>query len=919
MSDTTSDNLTVKTEISDDAMDMAIEAMFRLYTYPHTAVIREYVSNACDEHSTAGSDVPVGVSLRADRSEGTYILTVVDHGRGMNLDTLTKVYTQIKLSGKRDDESTVGGFGIGAKAGLAVSDEGFDVLTSTGEQAHLLRCRHVTRGNIANHIDVLDPEGIDTGTTVSVTMRMNGSTFTDVATMLHALAMVNDIEITLHDITVPDFMEPYVVRQKGDVSVLHHHAVLEGRIAPYDTQYCAVLALARAYRDEGLIVLDHYRDYMHAYDQFRVGGVAYLANTPYPMDFASSGPFENESLFFGLTDIPVDTVAVPRHRESLSGLDTSVLTELSIDAHNRVLDSLVEKFREPLIEKFDSVDYNNPAKKVLTDLIVESQFPATEEIAYSKGLVSLVISHILRQILDDTEATAVCEGVLVFSSKKAMESASSYGIIERPYLTNMASNIISRRSTAYTGPEPFAVICVPDLPASVNLTTTEISRIRHNLKRFMPDVFDEARGAVLTRSVPDHVWSASGLHHEIVTSRRKAPMGRGEDGEACHAPYNGQCSWRDLTSKIVRNTGSSARKYIRITLGDSHIDSVQEYVSLTLDEARERLEDDDALFVATSRALTQMRTEMNKNMEVQNSLPLVVANRLAGLAGSRKRDYMTGLNEDGHRLLSWNGISEIYIYADETASAIRKDITKTLIARIREFRASLPEYVEYANGIKTESCMQLANAHTLRQIASLVEASVNPTGKVVSRTCLSLDAIGMSETLTRGAKRHFSTHYDTLLDETLSGVSDVCIHRGPLDMTVSSKISKTLLESVLGSSERADILVSWCSVEDMRRRSFDPDPIDLEAMSKEFGGIEGIAAQIDGIALGEDPATYSSDLNPESPVLPFISAHIDRQLARFRRELDTMTTLFTGGTRTFEEILNAAREEIRVYNAESAS
>ena len=91
-----------------------------LYTRKALAVLREYASNARDEHCQCGKgEVPIKVTLPTFMKP---VLKVQDFGRGLSENDVLNVYTQYGDSTKRDTNVAVGMLGIGCKAGFCYTD-----------------------------------------------------------------------------------------------------------------------------------------------------------------------------------------------------------------------------------------------------------------------------------------------------------------------------------------------------------------------------------------------------------------------------------------------------------------------------------------------------------------------------------------------------------------------------------------------------------------------------------------------------------------------------------------------------------------------------------------------------------------------------------------------------------------------------
>lgn len=99
-----------------------LSSLTHLYSTPVLAALREYFSNAVDAHTDAPTEKKIRVDFLNTHKDGQKFLKVQDFGVGMDLEVMTKVYTQYGASTRRKNNKTRGGFGLGSKSGLAVSD-----------------------------------------------------------------------------------------------------------------------------------------------------------------------------------------------------------------------------------------------------------------------------------------------------------------------------------------------------------------------------------------------------------------------------------------------------------------------------------------------------------------------------------------------------------------------------------------------------------------------------------------------------------------------------------------------------------------------------------------------------------------------------------------------------------------------------
>ena len=90
-----------------------------LYGNRELAVAREYSTNAADAHVEHGVTRPIEVTLPSTLNP--YFI-VRDFGEGMDLETLTEVYTQFGISTKRKTNNQNGMLGYGSKVGVAYTN-----------------------------------------------------------------------------------------------------------------------------------------------------------------------------------------------------------------------------------------------------------------------------------------------------------------------------------------------------------------------------------------------------------------------------------------------------------------------------------------------------------------------------------------------------------------------------------------------------------------------------------------------------------------------------------------------------------------------------------------------------------------------------------------------------------------------------
>lgn len=144
-----------------------MDALGKLYSRPAQAVLREYLSNAIDAHKAKGGKLPaIQITLPETNTRNPYgssKLIIRDFGKGMNEEEFGSILSRYGASTKRDSNAMIGGFGLGAKSGFAVSDEFFMTSYQSGRG---LRVRIFKDALNQGYIDVIDrftsnePDGV---------------------------------------------------------------------------------------------------------------------------------------------------------------------------------------------------------------------------------------------------------------------------------------------------------------------------------------------------------------------------------------------------------------------------------------------------------------------------------------------------------------------------------------------------------------------------------------------------------------------------------------------------------------------------------------------------------------------------------------------------------------------------------------
>lgn len=156
---------TYAAKIDKNAVNMVIDILSKLYNDPMCAAIREYVSNAYDANVEAGATKPVELTLPCTENNG--LLMVKDYGRGLDYMGIVSIFANFGTSTKRDSDNLIGGFGIGSKSGLAVSNT-INVSSVCNGTLNEFVLERTPDGIVTRFTRENEPCEQDSGTTVTV-------------------------------------------------------------------------------------------------------------------------------------------------------------------------------------------------------------------------------------------------------------------------------------------------------------------------------------------------------------------------------------------------------------------------------------------------------------------------------------------------------------------------------------------------------------------------------------------------------------------------------------------------------------------------------------------------------------------------------------------------------------------------------
>jgi hypothetical protein len=106
--------------IDPKGMQTVLKILSNMYSDPELAVVREYAANAIDSHVMAGNDGPILVTPPSYLSPN---LIIQDFGTGLSRDEVLNVFARYGASTKRETDTQIGSFGIGAKSAFAVGTQ----------------------------------------------------------------------------------------------------------------------------------------------------------------------------------------------------------------------------------------------------------------------------------------------------------------------------------------------------------------------------------------------------------------------------------------------------------------------------------------------------------------------------------------------------------------------------------------------------------------------------------------------------------------------------------------------------------------------------------------------------------------------------------------------------------------------------
>lgn len=154
-------------QLNEGAQMMAMSVFSDFYANAPYAVARELIANGIDACREAETEPRVEVSLTGPFSE-THSVTFIDYGIGMSFETLNTHCVEYNASTKSTDERLTGGWGLGVKSPLSLTDEYVITTVKDGEKSVALMLRD-ENGGLDTNISTMSTDEPN-GTRIMVTL-----------------------------------------------------------------------------------------------------------------------------------------------------------------------------------------------------------------------------------------------------------------------------------------------------------------------------------------------------------------------------------------------------------------------------------------------------------------------------------------------------------------------------------------------------------------------------------------------------------------------------------------------------------------------------------------------------------------------------------------------------------------------------
>jgi hypothetical protein len=155
---------TTRMSFDNESIAFIMSSLTDMYVDMHSAIPREYVGNAYDSHILAGQTRPIEVTSPSALSSN---FIVRDFGVGMSRAELDFIYSKYGASTKRDTNTQIGAFGLGAKSALALVAQFTVVSIKDGKRNTVVISKAEDGVGELNFLDEVDTDQ-ENGVTVTI-------------------------------------------------------------------------------------------------------------------------------------------------------------------------------------------------------------------------------------------------------------------------------------------------------------------------------------------------------------------------------------------------------------------------------------------------------------------------------------------------------------------------------------------------------------------------------------------------------------------------------------------------------------------------------------------------------------------------------------------------------------------------------
>lgn len=206
--------MVIKSRLNQSRMGMILDMLAKKYNAPETAALREYVSNSTDSHRSSGVTCPVEVTLPTSFSPE---LIIQDFGLGMSSEELVEIYSGFGFSTKDDSDDDIGGFGIGSKSALAISNQFSVVSVKDGLKNMLVATRE--NGDILYKFAIQDAVTTDpNGVTVTIPIRNIAEYSTENALKVLTMWKVSQVKVLNNEEANKRIADMWIETEKGYIN-----------------------------------------------------------------------------------------------------------------------------------------------------------------------------------------------------------------------------------------------------------------------------------------------------------------------------------------------------------------------------------------------------------------------------------------------------------------------------------------------------------------------------------------------------------------------------------------------------------------------------------------------------------------------------------------------------------------------------